>query len=138
CTLKISDQRADVDEDTATPPTVYAPRWLNGKGTTGDTQDQLSALVYQYQTKTGSGAIFTQNTSDVSTYDYWCDSISDSQVETPAEAAIRAPALLATRRTAHVTHKVSVPVAANQLHLFEAGMALQIKSVVTGGGQALG
>src|SRR5204862_3481150 len=113
CAVRISDQRSEVDEDTAVPPSTYAPRWLNGKATAYDGQDQLSALVYLYQTKTGSGSIFTQNVGDLTNYDYWCDSVSDSLVETPAEAATRAPNILTTRRLTHVTHRVSIPVAAD-------------------------
>lgn len=127
CTLKISDQLSDYDP-LGSPP-VTAPIPDQGKYTTGDAGDLLSALLYTYQTASGSGAIFTEDATTTNTYDYWGDSFSDSQVQTPAQAAVRAPAVLATKLLTHVTVALSILVNPDQVHLVRAGMAIQVKMV---------
>lgn len=134
---KISDQISEFAPLDPTNPVFFAEP-DQGKYTHADHESLDTGLVYGYQTKTGSGFIFTEHAPSSQSYDRWIEGVSDSEVETPAEAALRATATLLARRLAHITHKFSVRVNADQVHLLRAGMAVQMKLAAAQGEEYLG
>jgi hypothetical protein len=131
--VKISDHLDEWDPENLTAP-VYEPHWEAGKASIYNGQQLLSGLVSIYN---ASESVFVENASDVTDYDYWVDPYYDSESTTLTQATLRAGGLLTYRRLTQVTHRVSIIMLPEQMHLVTAGMSLQIKAAAAIGGQYL-
>ena len=131
--VKISDQVSDWDPDDASAP-VVEPIWDQGKATLWDPQSTISGLVSVWS----GGSVYVTNPTAESYYGHWVDTYYDADATTEAEATANANGLLAYGDITHLTHRVSIVLAASQVHLIAAGMSIQIKAAAALGGTYLG
>jgi hypothetical protein len=131
--ISISDHEDEWDPDHPTDP-VFEPHWESGKATLYDGQTLLSGMVGTYGPEYG---VFVEYAGNDESYDYWVDPYADSVSTATSQVDDRTAGILEGRRLVHVTHRVSVIMAADQVDMVAAGMSLQIKAAAAIAGQYL-
>jgi hypothetical protein len=131
--VKITDHLDELDPTHATAP-VVVPHWQMGKASIYDGQQLVSGIV---SVGPGDRVVFLEHAVNLTSYDYWVDSISDSESTSLVQQTAVAASALDFRRLTHVTHRVSIILAPEQIHLVGSGMSIQIKAVAALGGQYL-
>ena len=127
---KISDELADW---VPTSTTVPGPRAALGDGRRRHPRDaDRSCRAWSASGACRSRPTYVEYYLPIEdNYDYWVEEYHDSVSTTAAQAAARTAGILEERRNSHVTHRVSVLLNPDQVHLIAAGMSIQIKSAVT-------
>ena len=124
---KISDDIADWDPTDPTTP-IFEPHWERGWATNFGMQTVNSGLVGIYNIEQ---PVYVNSVPSEEQYEYWVDSWSDGSSTTAAQMADRVAAMLTERSQIHVTHRVSIIMAADQVDMLTAGMSIQVKTTAT-------
>ena len=103
---------------------TYPPIWT-GPASTEDGQGLLSGAVMRYG---GSGAVTEVRTAVKEDYDYWVETIHDSQAVDAADATARLSAILDIRQYEKRTYQVAVQLHRTKVDLLMAGQMISIKA----------
>jgi hypothetical protein len=133
-TVRISDDLADWDPDDPTAPT-FEPHWKQGAGREADFTDTYSGVINIYGgTNDDPRTVYVETGEAPEDQETWVAVRNDDETRTEGGATRHATTYLNKHKNPHQTNKVSILVKDAQAHLVRAGMALQIKSVVTNTG----
>lgn len=122
---KISDDLADWDPDDLTAP-VFEPIYDQGDAQQVDGNAYLSGIVSRYGPDDQAIVLLDATAGDDN--EYWVEAVQDGRSVDPTQAAARAASIIAYRRPYAETDACSIYVLAEQVHLVEAGMSIQIKA----------
>jgi len=125
-TCKISDDIADIDEESLTAPVFY-PIYDQGDAQQVDGNANISGIVSRYGPDDQAIAVLSATLGDNN--EYWVDSVQDGRSVDPTQAAYRAASVVASRAPYQETDSLSIIALPEQTHLICAGMSIQIKAV---------
>jgi hypothetical protein len=118
--------------------TQYPPQWEQGDATVEmGGENPISTLISRHGSGDDSFVVSTDATI-ITAYDYWAETFNDSTSVNATQAQRRADSTRRYRGREHVTHQVTIQVRADEVHLVEAGMSIEIRAAAAMAGQYLG
>ncbi|MDP9145923.1 MAG: hypothetical protein M3N43_14740 [Actinomycetota bacterium] len=118
--------------------TQYPPQWEQGDATVEmGGENPISTLISRHGSGDDSFVVST-DTTIITAYDYWAETFNDSTSVNATQAQRRADSTRRYRGREHVTHQVTIQLRADQVHLVEAGMSIEIRAAAAMAGQYLG